>query len=71
MYIPGMKCDSNNYPCHVFQAALVIRFSATWRAVRKTTLEKAVAVLRLLEGGEGSVASADTSRFREDSQSGM
>ena len=39
-------------------------------AVRKTTLEKAVAVLRLLEGGEGSAASADPSRFREDSQSG-
>lgn len=39
-------------------------------AVRKTTLEKAVAVLRLLEGGEGSTASADPSRSREDSQSG-
>ena len=39
-------------------------------AVRKTTLEKAVAVLRLLEGGEGSAASGDPPRVREDSQSG-
>ena len=39
-------------------------------AVRKTTLEKAVAVLRLLEGGEGSATSGDPPRVREDSQSG-
>ena len=37
-------------------------------AVHKTTLEKAVAVLRLLEGGEGFAVSGDPSRFREDSQ---
>ena len=37
-------------------------------AVRKTTLEKAVAVLRLLEGGEGSATSGDPPRVREDSQ---